>query len=124
MRREKKESSGAATWIWSSSTLITTTVSSRWNYLATWGIQSLFNDNLGMAILYTQDSPVELNEDEFSHVVLLSPVNNRIEYYFLAAWEQEPGGITTKQEFIEYLDKQVDLLNNPVEINIINKTEK
>lgn len=89
-----------------------------WNYLATWGAQTLFDDNLGMAILYSQASPTEINEDEFSHVVLLSPVNNTVEYYFLAAWEHDPDGIGTKQEFIEYLDNQVELLNNPVDIKI------
>jgi hypothetical protein len=95
-----------------------------WNYLATWGAQTLFDDNLGMAILYNQDSPVEINEDVFSHVVLLSPVNNKVEYYFLAAWEQETNGVKTKQEFIDYLDEQVNFLNNPVDIRIIVKVEK
>ena len=72
-----------------------------------------------MAILYNQASPTEINEDEFSHVVLLSPVNKKIEYYFLAAWEQDPDGIGTKQEFIEYIDNLVELLNNPVVVELV-----
>lgn len=89
-----------------------------WNYMATWGKQTLFNDLLGMAVLFSQDSPAEITEDELSYVVLMSPADNRVEYYFLAAWEQEPNGITSKEEFIEYLDQQVTLLNNPVKISV------
>ncbi len=98
--------------------LITGSNSEGWNYLSTWGKQTLFDDMLGMAILYNQSEPVEITEDDLSHVVVLSPANNQVEYYFLAAWEQESDGIKTKQEFVEYLDAQINRLNTPVEVSI------
>lgn len=87
---------------------------SGWGYLATYGKQSLADDNLGMAILFKNDDLIELTEDEHSQVVVLKPKHKSLEYYFLAAWEQEPGGITNNEEFIKYLDETVDKLNNPI----------
>jgi hypothetical protein len=79
-----------------------------WNYLATWGKQSLAGDSLGLAILY--EACKEITSDEFSHVVVLKPSGNKLVYYFLGAWEKEPGGITTKTEFKFYLDSLVNNL--------------
>jgi hypothetical protein len=76
-----------------------------WNYLATWGKQSLAGDSLGLAVLFKADQLKEITSDEVSHVIVLTPENNRLEYRFLGVWEQEPGGIKTKKEFVTYLDQ-------------------
>ena len=89
-----------------------------WQYLATYGKQSLADDNLGMAILFHQSSLVELTEDEHNHVIVLKPDHNKVLYYFLAAWEKEPGGITNESEFVTYLQDTVDRLNTPVKMEI------
>ncbi|MGD2034956.1 MAG: DUF4861 family protein [Bacteroidales bacterium] len=93
---------------------------SGWNYMATWGNQSLADDMLGMAIIYRTKEFARLAEDEYSHVVIFNPGEGDLEYYFLAAWEKEPDGIKTKEDFLNYLDQQTKLLNNPVEIQVLH----
>jgi hypothetical protein len=92
-----------------------------WTFLATFGKQSLSDDMLGMAIIYRQDKLISIEEDDHSHVVVLDPSDGSVDYFFLAAWEQEPGGIKNEQEFIDYLNLEIERLENPVEIKIINK---
>jgi hypothetical protein len=87
-----------------------------WNYLATYGKQSLAADNLGMAILYKNSDFVEQNEDEHSHVTLMNVKDGKLEYYFLAAWVQEIGGLQTLEEFQQYLDLETDKFNKPLKI--------
>ncbi len=87
---------------------------SGWVYFATYGKQSLADDNLGMAILYQKNNLIELTEDSLSHVVVLKPQNGRLTYYFLAAWEQELAGIKTAAAFRDYLNQTVAELNSPL----------
>lgn len=91
--------------------------STAWTYLATYGKQSLANDNLGMAVLYRKTDLIETNQDQHSHVVVLKPENGYLTYYFLGAWEQEPGGIKTVEEFEAYLDQTVAELNSQLAID-------
>lgn len=87
-----------------------------WCYLANYGVQSLAEDKLGMAVIYRQADLIEITEDEYSHVVVLKSTMGAVSYYFLAAWEKEPNGITTREEFVDYLEEVVTRLNNPIEI--------
>ncbi|MCB9289819.1 MAG: DUF4861 domain-containing protein [Lewinellaceae bacterium] len=89
-----------------------------WGYLATWGAQSLAEDQLGMAVIFKNGQLIQQTEDEHSHVVVLRPANDAsLVYYFLAAWEQEPGGIKTEEAFRTYLTQTVKTLSSPVEIS-------
>lgn len=88
-----------------------------WGYIATYGQQTLNDDNLGMAILFKKGDLLEITEDDHSHVIVLKPTNNKITYYFLAAWEKEPEGITQENEFLSWLDETVQKLNNPVQVH-------
>ena len=88
-----------------------------WTYLASWGLQSLAGDSLGIAVLVKSNDLVKITGDSLSHVAVLKPENNSLEYYLLAAWEKEPGGITTKAQFQEYLDDEIQKLNNPVKVD-------
>ena len=82
----------------------------KWAYLATYGKQSLVPDQLGMAIFY-QTSTIEKEEDaEFDYLLLFKPTTKAVDFYFLGAWEQEPNGIKTKEEFLSYLDEQLKSL--------------
>lgn len=94
--------------------LIQSEGSENWSYLANYGKQSLAEDLLGMAILFKQKDLIEVTEDEYSHVVVLKPEDGSLTYYFLAAWEKEPGGIKTKEEFLDYLNEIVQRLDHPV----------
>jgi hypothetical protein len=89
-------------------------IKGKWTYLATYGKQSLADDKLGMAIFYKSDDLVQLTEDEESHVVVLKPDNNKLDYYFAAAWENEKEGIKNIDQFREYLETATTLLNNPL----------
>ena len=86
-----------------------------WAYIALYGNQTLVNENdkLGIAVFYKSSELIELTEDELSYSVKLKPVNNKVEYYFCAAWEQEPGGIKTEEEFVVFLNETLNQLNNP-----------
>ena len=88
--------------------------------MATYGKQTLQNDSLGMAILYKTKDLIRLTEDDDDHVIVLDPTDNKLTYYFLGAWEQEPGGIKNKEEFINYLNEQTEVLNNRPSVKLIN----
>ncbi len=89
-----------------------------WGYMAQWGKQSLAgeDDELGIAVLYKKSQFVQIAEDDLNHVIILQPQNNHIHYYLLAAWDQEPEGIQTREEFEEYLNQTISFLNTPIEV--------
>ncbi len=87
-----------------------------WSYLATYGPQSLAKDLLGLAVIYRTADELEVTEDDHSHVVVLSPTDNQLTYYFLATWEQDTQPILSKEAFSDYLSEQLDRLNQPVNL--------
>ena len=89
---------------------------SEWQYLATYGLQSLANDTLGMAVLYRSNDLIELTDDKESNVIVLKTHGGELDYYFLAVWQQETP--MSEEEFIGYLNDEIDALNNPVSISI------
>ena len=89
-----------------------------YGYMATYGKQSLNNDNLGIAVLFKRSDFTEFTRDANSHIVKLKPSNGKLDYYFVAAWEGEPNGIKTEEEFIAYLDKLAKELASPVQIEV------
>jgi hypothetical protein len=88
-------------------------------YLATYGKQSLNNDNLGIAVLFSANDFIQFTEDEFSHIAVMKPSNKQLTYYFLAAWEGEPGGIKTEEGFVAYLNSVAKELANPVRVEVL-----
>lgn len=88
----------------------------KWGYLATYGKQSLNNDNLGLAVLFSSKDYKGFTEDEHSHIVKLNVEGARVEYYFLAAWEGEHNGIATEAEFLNYVQETVQNLSTPLTI--------
>ncbi|QQS35293.1 MAG: DUF4861 family protein [Ignavibacteriales bacterium] len=90
-------------------------IEGEWSYIALYGSQTLVNetDKLGIAIFYKTSSILQLTEDELSHILVLKPENDKAEYYFCAAWEQEPNGVTNEADFINYLNITQIELNNP-----------
>lgn len=90
-----------------------------WGYLASYGNQSIIGDKLGMAVLYRNKDKITVTEDALNEVVVLKPEEGTLTYYFLAAWEQEPGGIKNEEEFIGYLEKLIKDLDSPFSIEIM-----
>lgn len=89
-----------------------------YGYLATYGKQSLNKDNLGIAVLFRRSDLIELTHDQYSHIVKLKTSNGKLDYYFVAAWEGEPNGIKTEEEFIAYMDKLARELAAPVQVEV------
>jgi hypothetical protein len=91
-----------------------------WQYLALYGKQTLVdeNDKLGIVIFYRESDKVEVFEDELNYIVKLKPKNDKVTYYFAAAWEQEKNGIKTLEDFKKYLNETLTMLENPVTIKI------
>lgn len=82
----------------------------KWAYLATYGNQSLVPDQLGMAIFYQTESVKDLVDAEFDYLLIFKPTTQAVDFYFLGAWEQEPNGIKSKEEFVNYLDEKLKTL--------------
>jgi unsaturated rhamnogalacturonyl hydrolase len=80
-----------------------------WTYVASWGKQSVSgeNDHLGMAVIFRRDDRSKQTQDENSYVSVMKDKGGELEYYFLAAWEHELGGIKTEADFKAYLDREV-----------------
>ncbi len=93
----------------------------RWAYVATYGKQSLNQDNLGLAVFFNPEAINEFTEDEFSHLVSLKPNAGKVEYYFLAAWEKEPNGIVNEEAFRNYIIQIAQALANPVQVKVLKK---
>ena len=83
----------------------------KWAYIATYGKQSLVPDNLGMAIFYEISTVESLEDAEFDHLLVFKPSTKSNSFYLLGAWEQEIGGLKSKEEFIKYLDEKLAVLN-------------
>ena len=85
--------------------------SGEWGAIYTYGNQTLVSetDKLGMAIIYKVGEVEAVKEGEFDQLVVFKPTTSTITYYLLGAWEQEPDGIKSDEEFNSYIK---DLLNN------------
>lgn len=94
----------------------------KWSYISLYGVQTAADygqgdeamDKLGIAVFFDEENLIEQTESEDSYLLKLKPVEGELKYYFAAAWEQEPGGIKSKEEFDEYLNLVTQKLNNPI----------
>ncbi|MEJ0029028.1 MAG: DUF4861 family protein [Bacteroidota bacterium] len=68
-----------------------------WGYLATYGKQSVTNDNLGLVVLFPREMFVGFHEDRFNNVVEVFGSNLDTNYYFAAAWNKNQTALKTKQ---------------------------
>ena len=82
----------------------------KWGFIATYGVQSLVPDKLGMAIFYEIETVSEVTEWEHDYLLVFKPSTKAISFYFLGAWEQEKDGIKTEAEFLSYLDEKLNEL--------------
>jgi hypothetical protein len=93
--------------------------SGNWNYIATYGKQTLVNneDELGMAIFFNSGQVEITLQGIDDHLVIFKPSSKTITYYFLGAWEQEPNGIKDEVSFKKYLEETLLELNKSGELN-------
>ncbi len=90
-----------------------------WKCLATWGDQSLNQDNLGLALLAPASQDPRMATDKLNHLMVFDTKESYFKYYFLAAWQLEPNGIQTLEAFKAYLQTELDALENPVRIEAV-----
>ncbi|MCJ7816035.1 MAG: DUF4861 domain-containing protein, partial [Xanthomonadales bacterium] len=74
-----------------------------WSYMASFGPQSLFEDNLGMVVLFRQKDLVEQTRDENSYVLVMKPRGTELSYSFGALWSGREGGVQTREELEAFL---------------------
>lgn len=87
-----------------------------WGYIATYGRQTLFDDQLGMAIFYQKGQLQKIDTtDTHNHLVVFKPATE-VTYQLLGAWEKEPNGIQNRSEFETYLSKKLKMLDSPIRI--------
>ena len=82
-----------------------------WTCLATFGVQTLQNDKLGLCVFVRNDQLIEITEDKNSHVLVLKPVHNALTYYFGAAWQQDASRVSTFEEFKDLLKEQAKFIH-------------
>lgn len=93
---------------------------SAWTYAASWGKQSLSGPDsyLGMAVLFRKGDRQKQTEDAGSYVSVMDTGGGDLDYYFVAAWDQEPNGIKTEAEFKAYLDREVERLTKATRVKL------
>lgn len=91
---------------------------SEWNYLATFGTQSLANDALGMMVFFRHKDLHKVTSDEFNELVIIN-MNTRSDYYFGARWEGEVTSINSQKAFLAYLEQTRAELNTPINVSLI-----
>jgi rhamnogalacturonyl hydrolase YesR len=79
-----------------------------WSYLATFGRQTLFEDPLGMVVLFRKMDLVEQTRDEGSQVLVLRPRGKQVSYAFGALWSGQKGGVQTREELQAFLAAEVE----------------
>ncbi len=82
-----------------------------WSCFITFGKQSLEEDMLGMCIFFKTEQLIKQTKDKFSHVIVLKPENNKLTYYFGAAWQQDKSGVKTMEDFKALLKTQAKYVN-------------
>lgn len=80
-----------------------------WAYIATYGVQTLADDQLGLAMFYKHRKNTEVKDDGATYGVIF---NNEkvIHYKVVAAWVAEPNGITDIDAFKAYLNEELERL--------------
>ncbi|PTT92049.1 glycosyl hydrolase family 88 [Pelomonas sp. HMWF004] len=79
--------------------------STGWAYLASWGVQSLAKDALGLVVFYKPSSVVGGVQDDGSTLfVSFSNTPRAIQYAFASAWAQDQQGVRTLDAFKTWID--------------------
>ena len=94
-----------------------------WAYIATFGKQSLNNDVMGLAVFYKKKQLKMLTEDDLNHLVVLTPENGYVEYYFMATWELEWQPVNNITDFMNALDEELIRLNGLSYLKVSEKKD-
>ena len=79
-----------------------------WSYMASFGKQTLFEDNLGMVVMFRKKDLLEQTRDENSYVLVMQPRGKELSYAFGAFWSGEEGGVQTRGELEAALETELE----------------
>lgn len=82
---------------------------SSWAFIATYGVQTLVDDQLGLAVFYQPATVTEVLDDGVTLGVIFKK-EEAIHYKVAAAWAGEPNGIVNIDEFRTYLKSELERL--------------
>lgn len=91
---------------------------SEWSYIATFGKQSLNDDNLGLALFVRTKQIKAITEDSRNHVVILSPEKEYVDYYIMPAWESDWEQVVTKADFLKCIEEVMNRLDGFLLLNL------
>jgi rhamnogalacturonyl hydrolase YesR len=92
-----------------------------WSYVATFGQQTLFEDNLGMVLLFRKNNFVEQTRDESSHVLVMQPHGTVLSYAFGALWSGREGSVQDRADLEAWLEAEVERRTLPPRIRLKTK---
>jgi len=92
-----------------------------WSYMASFGQQTLFEDNLGMVVMFRKKDLIEQTQDENSYVLVMKPRGKNLSYAFGALWSGEQGGVQTRDELEAFLLAEQERRTLPPRVRL--KTE-
>jgi rhamnogalacturonyl hydrolase YesR len=95
-----------------------------WSYLATFGRQTVFEDNLGMVVLFQKRDFVSQASDEASQVLVMRPRGQELSYAFGALWSGRDGGVQTQAELEAFLVAEVERRTLPPRIRIETEAQR
>lgn len=90
-----------------------------WQYIATFGPQSVFDDMLGMAVFFRGTEATYFADDPLSHVIKFSGTRGQVSYHMSAVWGRDVDAIQTKQDFILYLESERALLGQSAQVVLL-----
>jgi unsaturated rhamnogalacturonyl hydrolase len=79
-----------------------------WSYMASFGPQSLFEDNLGMVVLFRKMDLAQQTRDENSYVLVMKPRGTELSYAFGALWSGQQGGVQTRADLEAFLAAEIE----------------
>lgn len=85
---------------------------SEWSYIATFGKQSLNKDMQGLVVFARTKQIKQITEDELNHVLVLSPENGYVDYYFMPTWELDKEPVKDEASFTKCIDEVLNRLNS------------
>jgi rhamnogalacturonyl hydrolase YesR len=85
-----------------------------WNYIASWGLQDLTGDGLGLAVFF---HPAEVrggpgDDGQSWFLAFNDPAS--LHYAFAATWARDASGVRDLEGFRAWLDATMDALNHPL----------
>ncbi|MCP4044940.1 MAG: glycoside hydrolase family 88 protein [Gammaproteobacteria bacterium] len=89
-----------------------------WSYMASFGEQTLFDDKLGMVVLFKKKDLAEQTRDENSYVLVMKPHGTRLSYAFGALWSGAENGIQTREELEAYLAGELEKRTLPPRVRL------